>query len=59
MENHHAGKGKYTPTELLDGADAIETVDYNLSCYTDFTNYYSSEFAARLGHISDYNCEFL
>ena len=49
MEDHHAGKGENRPTKLFDRTDAIETADDSLAYYTDFANYYGSEFAVQLG----------
>ena len=42
---------KRTPTELLEGAYAIETPDDNLTYYKDFADHYDAEFANRLGYI--------
>lgn len=42
---------KRTPTELLEGAYAIETPDDNLTYYKDFADHYDAEFATRLGYI--------
>ncbi len=42
---------KRTPTELLEGAYAIQTPQDNLSYYKDFADHYDAEFATRLGYI--------
>ncbi len=42
---------KRTPTELLQGAYAIETPKDNLDYYEDFADHYDAEFAKKLGYI--------
>ena len=42
---------KRTPTELLDGAYAIETPQDSLTYYQDFADHYDTEFAQKLGYI--------
>jgi SAM-dependent methyltransferase len=42
---------KRTPTELLEGAYAIETPKDNLTYYEGFADHYDAEFATRLGYI--------
>ncbi len=43
---------KRTPTELLEGAYAIQTPQDNQTYYADFADHYDTEFAGKLGYIS-------
>jgi SAM-dependent methyltransferase len=50
-EKHRPMTEKRTPTELLEGAYAIETPKDNLTYYEGFADHYDAEFATRLGYI--------
>lgn len=50
-EKHGGMSQKRTPTELLEGAYAIETPADNQSYYADFADHYDAEFATRLGYV--------